>query len=371
MTDFTNKVISEPQSNQYVELINSSGNPFYILASDLKTYTNTQAINEDAEVTGVSAGTTTTYLSYGVNVVTTADASNYAIRLPYPPIKGRTVTIINTTSIPIVVYPSITGGSINGVVNGTATIPADNNAYTFTCWENPLPGAWSWTAPAINQYDSGDITITTAGGISATWSAYDSSNVLSNLDFNPLMSDPLNNSFLFAGPSGLGGNIVMWRPNNWANITKIKVYTNRTLGVGNYPLVRLHVASVLNYYEAGTTNWSSFATRSNDQYVLFDFELDQVVTGTQFSSPVSNAIGDPATLYDEATNTRFTPVPTFVYNGGDTNVDSTSVGNFYAGTETVEGTLMDKYFTNALCFQINPRLNGTHTFKFRFFIEHT
>jgi hypothetical protein len=129
--------------------------------------TSTQPVNEDAEVTGVSAETTTTYLSYGVNVVTTSDASNYAIRLPYPPVKGRTVTIINTTSIPIVVYPSITGGSINGVVNGTATIPADNNAYTFTCWENPLPGAWSWTPPSTNQLVSVDLTVSHTNGVAS------------------------------------------------------------------------------------------------------------------------------------------------------------------------------------------------------------
>lgn len=160
--EFINHTLPTPEAGQLVRLVNPSGAEFFVTA----TYFDTQAINETVSAEGTD-GDTTAYLDYGINVITTADASNYAIRLPYPPIKGKTVTIINTTSIPIVVYPSIVGGSINGVVDGTATIPADGKGYIFTCWENPLPGAWSWTAPSINQLVSVDLTVSHTNGVAS------------------------------------------------------------------------------------------------------------------------------------------------------------------------------------------------------------
>lgn len=357
MTDFTNKVISEPQSNQYVELINSSGNPFYILASDLKTYTNTQAINEDAEVTGVSAGTTTTYLSYGVNVVTTADASNYSIRLPYPPIKGRTVTIINTTTIPIVVYPSITGGSINGVVNGTATIPADNNAYTFTCWENPLPGAWSWTAPAINQYDSGEVTLLTASAtdeicaINTVLFGDGDSGASSGIAYGGRLKAPfvVTNTGTYEG---------YFKPSSfWNSATKIKVYTNANLEA-TYTLFSSYG---ITYYDIAT---GAVVTNgpSGSGNVISATGCDQLISGTLVpiagNAYLSANIGDDATRWGELSIAQVYP--------------TAYVGDKYIGQQLVSGTLRDVWFCQYYKFIIEPHPDTNDTdFKFRFFIEHT
>jgi hypothetical protein len=101
-----------------------------------------QPINDNISLTGTTAATTNTYLDFGYNVITNASETAYACRLPNPPIKGRSTVIVNNSGFPIVVYPSVTGGSINGVVDAGITVPADGSAYSFVCYENPLPGGW-------------------------------------------------------------------------------------------------------------------------------------------------------------------------------------------------------------------------------------
>ncbi len=118
------------------------------ILQDLVTLSETtapaqQTINDTIEMTGTTAATTTTYMEYAYNVITTASATAYAARLPNPPTKGKSCTIINTSGFPIVIYPSVTGGSINDVVDGNAVIPSDNMPYEFICYENPAPGSWS------------------------------------------------------------------------------------------------------------------------------------------------------------------------------------------------------------------------------------
>ena len=94
--------------------------------------------------------TTTAVAIYGVNLVTTSDTSNFASRLPVAQ-TGKSVTFVNTSGLPITIYPSATGGEINEVVDAAASIPSDGESYTFTCVENPLPGAWVWQPPATTQ----------------------------------------------------------------------------------------------------------------------------------------------------------------------------------------------------------------------------
>ena len=349
MTDFTNKVISEPQSNQYVELINSSGNPFYILASDLKTYTNTQAINEDAEVTGVSAGTTTTYLSYGVNVVTTADASNYSIRLPYPPVKGRTVTIINTTTIPIVVYPSITGGSINGVVDGSAVVPADGKGYIFTCWENPLPGAWSWSPPASSQIVSSVLTLSHTNGVAT------------KIYGHTTQASGVPNFFLGASPAY---NIVLsGLASNWFTVlnqpslsTRIKIGTNvkpanvfgHSVSVGAYVGVKDGAASHIATYQPFYFN--TINSPDGTTVVSPDPPYQIMALNTAGAVNTPPKLGDIGTIY---TNTDIT------YYWA--TVGQSQIGNQgYLGTQ-IYGTFIVEVDADV----------PTGDYEFQFFIEHT
>lgn len=98
---------------------------------------------QDPTVLDAADGTTTSRLIYGLNVVQTADPSDYATRLPATPVKGRSVVVINNSLHKVRIYPSVAGGSLNGVVDGYVDIPADKQSYTLYCWENPLPGSWS------------------------------------------------------------------------------------------------------------------------------------------------------------------------------------------------------------------------------------
>jgi hypothetical protein len=86
---------------------------------------------------------TTAYANYGINLITSSNATSYCLRLPETPVKGKAVTLINNSGINVVVFPSVIGGSINGVIDGVEIIPSDGKSYTYDCYENPLPGGWS------------------------------------------------------------------------------------------------------------------------------------------------------------------------------------------------------------------------------------
>jgi len=168
--DFTNNasVSGNPDKSSHVlAYIGDTQTPVYVPITALQDVVLQQPIDENVSAQGVD-GTTTAYLNQGFNVITVADSNNFAIRLPNPPVKGKNVIIVNTSGYPVTVYPSIVGGSINGVVNGTAIVPSDSKAYTFTCWENPGPGAWSWTPPAINQIVVPAMTLAHTNGIATT-----------------------------------------------------------------------------------------------------------------------------------------------------------------------------------------------------------
>jgi hypothetical protein len=125
--------------------------------------------------TGIASGslnalstTTTTYLTYGINIVATGSltTSSYCCRLPEVPKKGKNVTVINNGGVDLFVFPSTASGDINGQIDGYFTIPSDGQSYVFQCYENPLPGGWS----AINipngntAYNSGIITYSSPNG---------------------------------------------------------------------------------------------------------------------------------------------------------------------------------------------------------------
>jgi hypothetical protein len=82
--------------------------------------------------------TTTARLVYGTNVISTSSASstNYCARLPLTIQLGRTISVVNSSGTTARIFPSATGGKINGVVDGYFDIPSNNVTYTFICYEN-------------------------------------------------------------------------------------------------------------------------------------------------------------------------------------------------------------------------------------------
>jgi hypothetical protein len=135
------------------KIINNESQPYTI--EDIQTQSVTNSAEFQTQGTDINS---TAYLNYGLTHISSVPTVNdYACHLPNPPIQGRQVTIVNTCGIDIVVFPSLPGGTINGITNGSFTVPSNGQAYTFFCYENPAPGAWTISAPATAQVTSGVI----------------------------------------------------------------------------------------------------------------------------------------------------------------------------------------------------------------------
>jgi len=333
-----------------------------------------ETINDTVVMTGTTAATTSTFLVFGYNVISNATATNYAARLPNPPKKGMSTTVINTSGVPIVIYPSVTGGSINGVVNGAALVPADGKPYVFFCYENPLPGAWTWTPPAINQYDSGDITVTTQGSSNAITMVnptfFNRSVGLSSSGGGAL--DPL----FMKDVAGANGLQSMAKPSIiWNSITKVKVYTNiLTLnvtsgGVGLYAGGNYSIVNNLTGVETGisTVNSNPYVSDATASATW------QTVAGTPSAGAYSANIGDAGTKYIELPVGFFSPFGTFSVNTTPTlNNTSSSFGSAFLGTEveTSTGISYNKWFSQYFWLYIIPRGTAGGNLKVRFFIEY-
>jgi len=333
-----------------------------------------EEIVENTILSGTTMSTCQAFLSTGLNVVTSASESSNAIKLPNPPKKGTSSTIINNSGFPIVVYPSVEGGSINGTINGSAIIPSDGKPYVFYCWENPLPGAWTWTPPATNQYDSGDITVLTPGG----------SNVISMVNssfFN------IGTQLISAGGGVLSPNIMkdipvtggflsMFKPATmWNSITKVKVYTN-ILTLNN--LISVGINSGGSYSTINTTTgienaWSVVEPITQPYFSVSNNATWQTVPGTPSIGAFSANIGDPGTKFIEANCSYFAPHVSFnLFDqiqpyGASSNFGSSFIGN---ELDPYDGTIYEKWFTQYFWLYIIPRGTAGGNLKVRFFIEY-
>ena len=74
---------------------------------------NPTAVFQNLVAQGTSDATISV-MGYGVNVFTTATATDYATKLPQPT-TGRSTKIINNSSNIIMIYPSNVGGKINNL----------------------------------------------------------------------------------------------------------------------------------------------------------------------------------------------------------------------------------------------------------------
>lgn len=110
--------------------------------------------------------TTTAKCIYGINVISASTDLDFCCRLPLSPIKGRSVIIVNESTRAAKVFPSVTGGKINGVIDGGFNIPADGLPYTFVCYENPLPGYWSVVSRPTSLLVFPEMTIAHTQGVS-------------------------------------------------------------------------------------------------------------------------------------------------------------------------------------------------------------
>lgn len=216
-----------------------------------------------------------TQLNYGVNVITAADGNNYCVKMPTTPRKGKELTIINKSGIPIYVFGESAAASLNGIIGNNVILPSNGVAYKFVCYDNPLPGGWSITStgasnivisdiiggvngllisqstipnPYFYQYNSivnNSMYALGGGGLSTTsvW-AY---NLLNNPQHDAGVGQPFldNNVWCYFTPDPA-----------WRRINNITIYTNLSSSINNnVPQLQLNFGGYasVSFYQAGTT----------------------------------------------------------------------------------------------------------------------
>ena len=227
---------------------------------------------------------TTTVLDYGVNVIRTSTASDYACKLPQP-VTGKKVTVVNKSSMGIKLFPSNVGGQINNYpIDAPAIVPNDGKSYDFICTENPLPGEWVWDAPATGQIEFPIITFNHTNGVSSGGFGYSDATI---------------------GSSGAGvdgsGNLTL--VGNFltepvpTTFTKMKVYSNilsSDLASDLIPdSIQVSVATAYKYAPSSST----VGNRINAQLTYGYWSESQLAPTGSLSSPAE--IGDTGTIYAE------------------------------------------------------------------------
>jgi hypothetical protein len=327
---------------------------------------------------------TTLVLGYGVNIIITSTAADYACRLPVPT-TGKRVTIVNRSSQPVFLFPDYNegvAGRINNLLPGQfAIIPPDSNAYDFTCIDNPLPGQWVWDAATTAQYDSGDIVATTIGIQNTIVGASSDAFTVANppqggtADSSPSRNTPINiNGFAYdLNPATWTYFKPIGINNNWNAITKIKVYTNISSDLGGFgiPITNMNIIFGDCYYKQGldpldvNNYWGMMDAGSGSYNSLL---LTSVVPGTVPPTGVTANVGDDGTLYGE-----FVIGTDFIYPSLDNPAATSIVGDKYIGTgiwiDGINPEPADIY--KSVWIGINLRPNQVLTdVKYRFFVEY-
>lgn len=235
---------------------------------------------------------TTAYMNFGINLVAVSTNSDFCARLANPPVEGGVVNIINTSLLAITIFPSQIGGSINGVVDGSFIVPNDNKSYIFTCYENPLPGAWTVTAPATTQIVLGEMSVAHTQGVASS-----------------VFGAGTNNAIGAMGASLDGsGNIVLATPSAWGHLTtfatctKTKIYTNIVAGDVVNNLTGVIKAERIVFFKSSANGATSLV--AND-YLEFEYSAGTSVYGfTVYEAPVgtltpspNELVGDTGTYY--------------------------------------------------------------------------
>ncbi len=219
---------------------------------------------------GISTTNSATNLNYGINIIEYSTGEDYCVKLPSTPTKGKELTVVNLSGLPIYLFPGTEGGSINGIVGNDVLIPSDGVAYKLVCWENPLPGGWSIVSNGTSNIAQSDVI----GGLEISQSLYslspnytnhhafvNNSTYAINGTGNGLATgfayDPLNSILHDAGLNyyniSLGTVYAYFTPDPvWKNINSVTLYTNLDFNSGVGLGVRWNSNFSQTYYQAGT-----------------------------------------------------------------------------------------------------------------------
>jgi hypothetical protein len=252
-------------------------------------------------------------LNYGVNVITAADGNNYCVKMPATPRKGKELTIINKSGVPIYVFGESAAASLNGIIGNHIVLPSDSIAYKFVCYDNPLPGGWSIVSAGASNVVMSDVI----GGVDGLLI---SASIISNPYFSQY-NTIINNSMYALDGDGLGiapwGYDLLNRPQHdvginffpndgnvwsyftpdpvWRKINTITIYTNLSSSIYNQvPQLNISFGGYgkINYYQAGTTIMGSPALEQPGNIVPAALQTFQ----TNVIEPFFTSIGIP--VYD-------------------------------------------------------------------------
>ena len=250
---------------------------------------------------------TTSICTYGVNVFEYVTTTHQATKLPQP-VTGKSVRIVNNSNSILRVFPSNIGGHINNYpIDTPALIPPDGNLYEFICVENPLPGAWTFSAPATAQYDSGEmelsITALSEDGYNPWVTGWDSTHagIISGAPTGDFRINFKNFPPLVYRTAG-GYTHTGYSPSTpWKGISKIKVYTNLigTQSLYTY-LILKGIGTEQLYTLTDPLQYLSYRRMVSDS--LYEMQLGKRISGTAVTGSTaytSANIGDAGTVWDE------------------------------------------------------------------------
>jgi len=265
---------------------------------------------------GTTDATTSTAI-YGINLIEIATVTDLATRLPLAS-TGKEVIFVNVSTLPMTVFPSASGGAINGVIDEGVIIPSDGIAYSFYCTENPLPGAWTWSPPAVNQVQLPRISIAHTNGADTT--AWGIGNVGYQLinpagvfpSFLSVTIDPATGALSYNPSEFYWYSLPALNPSR--TIITTKVYSNFLRSDTSAP--GPFGEPIIQRYFAGT----QYAAVSGDRYYehyaaslvyLADAPPSPYVGGSVVPAGPTNApteVGDNATIYNiQPSNTVHQP----------------------------------------------------------------
>lgn len=262
-------------------------------------------IVQTVQTTQVSGTTTatTSVLIYGVNLITASTPSDFCTRLPLTPQKGKSVTVVNTSGYIVRVFPSVNGGKINNVVNGSFDVPNDGLPYVFVCYENPLPGDWGTTSRASSNTNTvvlSEITYNYTGGTK----------------YFAGTNTGIDVTDIGVGSGNSGGNLTLtpqsiyWRSENVpATSSMIRVYTN--ILPADIPSGQITISMTTAFLRApnSSTSGTRFAVFLNNGSVnncVYDPASQNYcnsVNGGVLNSPIQ--VGDAGTLYYEVPDQEY------------------------------------------------------------------
>lgn len=293
--------------------------------------------------------TTTSQAIYGVNVIETATLTDLATRLPNPA-TGKQTTFINNSLMSILVFPSVTGGKINGVVDGYASIPNDGLPYTFICVANPLPGAWVWSPPATNQIQLPTISVAHTNGIgTSAWGVGKPGAQL----INPAGANWYDNLSVTGFPT-LTFNVISGSApgeDYWSSLTNV---------IGTRKLVTTKVYS--NFLETDSP-FPSAIRPTIGRYVAYQN------TPNSYANYTASGVNLGTSTADGGVVTPFGPLNSPVQVGDvGTVYNIKSANSVQVSPPETDDMGPNNYFTFNI--GIHPTM-ATKTYKFDIFLEHT